>query len=446
MRSGSGPVLIFGFGTLVVLIALTGLGAYRRGQQIQSEVASLYDRERKVTASLHELEADIHLSGIFVRDYLLDPSHLTADLHRRELLEIRRRTEQRLRDLDATTGQEDPAALNRLLFEIDSYWDSLEPVFNWTPQQKMSLGSVFLRRQVLPRRDAVLALAGEIQKLNQASLARQRQRLRRSEQDYRRYLGAMLGITVSLGLLVAALSILRIHRLEREARKQQRRTEQAEHELRRLSQQLVQAQEAERKSLSRELHDQVGQMLTALRMELASLGALRESTADFDRHLREAKILAEQTLAAVRDLATGLRPAMLDDLGLGPALEWQGRDFARRSGIPVSVEIDGSLDGLPESHRTCVFRVVQEALTNCARHARARNIRVAVHGGPEKLSLMIQDDGVGLAGGEAGGRGLGLLGIEERVRELGGCVTIRSQANRGTLLQVEIPTPREMAS
>lgn len=446
MRSGTGPVLIFGFGTLVILIALTGLGAYRRGQQIQSEVASLYERERRVTASLHELEADIHLSGIFVRDYLLDPSHLTADLHRRELLEIRRRTEARLRELAATTGQEDPAARNRLLFEIDSYWDSLEPVFNWTPQQKMSLGSVFLRRQVLPRRDAVLALAGEIQKLTQAGLARQRERLRRSEQAYRRYLGAMLGITVSLGLLVAGLSILRIHRLEREARKQQRRTEQAEHELRRLSQQLVQAQEAERKSLSRELHDQVGQMLTALRMELASLGALRESAADFDRHLREAKTLAEQTLAAVRDLATGLRPAMLDDLGLGPALEWQGRDFARRSGIPVSVEIDGSLDGLPESHRTCVFRVVQEALTNCARHARARSIRVAVHGGPEKLSLMIQDDGVGLSGGEAGGRGLGLLGIEERVRELGGRVTIRSQANRGTLLQVEIPTPREVVS
>ncbi|MCS6953185.1 MAG: sensor histidine kinase [Bryobacterales bacterium] len=446
MRGGSGPVLVFGFGTLVVLIALTGLGAYRRGQQIQSELASLHELDRNVTASLHALEADIHLSGIFVRDYLLDPSHLTADLHRRELLEIRRRTEQRLRELGASAGKEDSAAFHRLLVEIDSYWDSLEPVFNWTPQQKMSLGSVFLRRQVLPRRDAVLALAGEIQKLNQAGLARQRQRLRRSEQAYRRYLSAMLAITVSLGLLVAALSILRIHRLEGETRSQQRRTEQAEHELRRLSQQLVQAQEAERKSLSRELHDQVGQMLTALRMELGSLGSLRDSPQDFERHLREAKTLAEQTLAAVRDLATGLRPAMLDDLGLGPALEWQARDFARRSGIPVTVEIDGSLEGLPESHRTCVFRIVQEALTNCARHARAQNIRVAVHGGPEKLSLMVQDDGVGLAPREAGGRGLGLLGIQERVRELGGSMTIRSQAQRGTLLQVEIPTPREVVS
>jgi signal transduction histidine kinase len=445
MRSRGVPVLIFGFGTLVILIALTGIGTYRRGQQIRAEVASLYELDRKVTASLHELEADIHLSGIFVRDYLLDPSHLTADLHRRELLAVRRRTEQRLQELGTSVGMEDPAALNRLQFEVDSYWDSLEPVFAWTPQQKMSLGSIFLRRQVLPRRDAVLALAGHIQKLTQVSLTRQRQRLRRSEVEFRRYLWAMLGITVSLGLLVAALSILRIHTLERQAREQQRRTAQAEQELRRLSQQLVQAQESERKSLSRELHDQVGQMLTALRMELASLGTLRDSPPDFERHLREAKALAEQTLAAVRDLATGLRPAMLDDLGLGPALEWQGRDFARRSGIPVTVEIDGSLDGLPDSHRTCLFRVVQEALTNCARHARARSIRVAVHGGPDKLSLMIQDDGVGLPA-DAGGRGLGLLGIEERVRELGGSVTLRSQPHRGTLLQVEIPAPQEAAS
>jgi signal transduction histidine kinase len=248
----------------------------------------------------------------------------------------------------------------------------------------------------------------------------------------------MLGIAISLGVLVAAASIFRISRLERESDRQRSRTERAERELRRLSRELVRAQEAERRSLSRELHDEVGQTLTALRMELANLEAIRNSPGEeFATRLREAKQLAERTLESVRDLAMGLRPAMLDDLGLGPALEWQGREFSRRSGIPVEVQIDGVVDELPDNHRTCIFRIVQEALTNCARHAQAKSIRVTAHGGPGAVFLSVQDDGVGFAGSE--GRGLGLIGIEERARELGGSVALRSEPGKGTTLRVELP-------
>lgn len=447
MTSRTWPILIFGFGTLLILIGLAGLGAFRRSQQIQDEIVFTYESDRRMERVFSLIHSDVHFSGVLIRDYLLDPSHLTADSHRQQLLEIRSKMTKRLDEINRLLGPGREPALEQLRSEIDAYWTSLEPVFQWTPQQKMALSTVFLRKNVLPRRDAVLALAAEIEELNQSSFQNQQQKLQQSRAEFYRYLWRMMAIALSLGLLVAIASILRISRLEKKTEDQQKRTEQAEHELRWLSQQLVQTQEAERKSLSRELHDQVGQMLTGLRMELGNLEDARGSSGEvFHDRLAEVKRLVEQTLATVRNLAMGLRPAMLDDLGLGPALEWQGREFSRRSGIPVTVQLDGYLDGLPDSHRTCVFRVVQEALTNCARHARARNIRISVHGRHDAVSLTVQDDGVGIANFDSSRRGLGLIGMEERARELGGTVMVRSQPNKGTSLRVELPLRQEVAT
>jgi signal transduction histidine kinase len=134
---------------------------------------------------------------------------------------------------------------------------------------------------------------------------------------------------------------------------------------------------------------------------------------------------------------------MLDDLGLVPAIEWQARDFSRRAGVPVNVQVDGRLDDLPEAHRTSVFRIVQEALTNCARHAHAQNIHITLHGRDGRLSLEVQDDGVGFGPRDSRGKGLGLIGMEERVGELGGTIEILSQPRQGTLVRVELPVIQE---
>jgi signal transduction histidine kinase len=444
MRSRSWPVLFFGFGSLVLLVGLAGLGAARRAALIFSEMASISESHRESTRLLTEIRSGVNVSSIYVRDYLLDPSDLMASSYRQRLLEIRSSMTEQLKQLDPLAGLELREPLAQLRDELDGYWDSMDPLFSWTPRQKMALSSFFLRQRVLPRRDAVLEIARGIRDINEANFKIQQRRIERSQADFRRYLWWMLGIAMSLGLLVAAGSIYRISRLERETERQQRRTERAEKELRRLSQELVRAQEAERRSISRELHDQVGQTLTALRMELASLEEVRNSSDEkFKGRLDEAKRLAEQTLVSVRYMAMGLRPAMLDDLGLAPALEWQGREFSRHSGIPVEVQVDGSLDALPDAHRTCVFRIVQEALTNCARHAQAKHIRVVVHGSRAAVLLSVQDDGVGIGGTEASPGGLGLVGIEERARELGGTVSIHSQAGKGTTLQAEIPLPEQ---
>ncbi len=445
MRTRSWPVLFFGFGSLVVLIGLAGLGAARRASQIFTQMSLTAQTHRETTRVYEEIRSGMNRSGIYVRDYLLDPSDLTAELHRQRLREIRAEMAKELEQLAALAGPEQASTLADLRREVDAYWDSLDPLFSWTPRQKMALSSLFLQRIVLPRREAALGLARHVHDITDANFELQRRRLEKGQADFRNYLVWMLGIAISLGTLVAAATIYRISRLERASERQQRMTERAESELRRLSQELVHAQEAERRSLSRELHDEVGQMLTALRMELANVERSRHSPGDeFPSRVQEAKLLAERTLASVRNLAMGLRPSILDDLGLGPALEWQGREFSRRGGLPVDVRVDGELEGLPESHRTCVFRIVQEALTNCARHAQAKNVRVTVHGSPDAVSLSVQDDGVGFVRAASPGRGMGLVGIEERARELGGELTVRSELGKGTTLLVRIPRPVEV--
>jgi signal transduction histidine kinase len=139
---------------------------------------------------------------------------------------------------------------------------------------------------------------------------------------------------------------------------------------------------------------------------------------------------------------------MLDDLGLEPALRWLAREFELRSGVPVSIETDGDLWHLSESVRTCIYRVVQESLTNCARHAQASNVRVIMQGSRDSIRLMVQDDGKGFDRKNMGGRGFGLIGMEERVKKLGGTLAITSQSleNKGTILKVELPAAMEISS
>jgi signal transduction histidine kinase len=142
----------------------------------------------------------------------------------------------------------------------------------------------------------------------------------------------------------------------------------------------------------------------------------------------------------VRNLALGLRPSMLDDFGLQPALEWHVRDFTERYGVDVELEMDGDLDALPDRHRTCVYRAVQEALTNCVRHASAQTIQVTVSADPACLRVRIADDGVGFDPTRPR-HGLGLRGLEERVRELDGSMNVTGGRGQGTTLQIRLPMP-----
>jgi len=444
MRSRSWPVLVVAFGALMILMGVYGYVAGRRGGRIYDEMQAANDSHRRSQQALTEIRSGIYLTGLCIRDYLLDPSHLSTERYRSQFAEVHASTVQYLEQLRKPARPEETLAFEALRAEMESYFALLAPVFEWTPQQKVLLSPRFLREEVLTRRNSVMAMALEVRELNRAHFARQREDLARAQRSFQTYLNRMTVLVLFLGTMVAAASIVRITRLEARNLEHQRLTERAENELRRLSQQLVQAQEDERKLIARELHDQVGQMLTAVRMEVGGLAQLRGADEEqFRASAQEARQVVEQALRAVRDIAMGLRPSMLDDLGLAPAIEWQARNFSRRSGVPVDVRIDGNLDGLPDSHRTCVFRVVQEALTNCARHAQAGRILISVPGRDGLLSLAVQDDGVGFGIDDSRGKGLGLIGMEERVGELGGRFEVVSQPHKGTLIHVELPVHKE---
>jgi signal transduction histidine kinase len=128
---------------------------------------------------------------------------------------------------------------------------------------------------------------------------------------------------------------------------------------------------------------------------------------------------------------------MLDDLGLVPALEWQAREVSKRTGLRVEVTADENAGELPDEHKTCIYRVVQEALHNCARHAQARSVMVEVRQETSKILLSVEDDGHGFDTRRV--RGLGLVGMEERVHHLGGALSVKSHPGKGTTVAVELP-------
>jgi signal transduction histidine kinase len=136
-----------------------------------------------------------------------------------------------------------------------------------------------------------------------------------------------------------------------------------------------------------------------------------------------------------------LRPSMLDDLGLTPALAWLIKEVSRSSGIEIKSDIDPSLDALPDTYRTCLYRVVQEALTNASRHSSAARIDLTLRTDGKWVQGAISDNGMGFDISAMRGRGLGLLGMEERVRELGGSLRIASNPGRGTRVEINLPYP-----
>ena len=216
---------------------------------------------------------------------------------------------------------------------------------------------------------------------------------------------------------------------------------QRQRELTDLSGRLMAAQEDERRRLARDLHDEFGQALTAVNAYLWLIERGADGDPDSLRsRTAEARRLINRTITGMRQLSQLLRPAVLDTLGLVPSLDALLKTFGEGQGIATSLTTDGLPERLPVELETALYRVTQEALTNVARHARARRVRVALAALAGELRLEVEDDGIGLpTGGPAGGTGSGLVGIRERVRGLGGELTIASR--RGVRLCVQVPLP-----
>jgi signal transduction histidine kinase len=248
----------------------------------------------------------------------------------------------------------------------------------------------------------------------------------------------MLALSLGAATMLATGSAIYIARLERETRFRYDQVAAGRVEMGKLSQRLVAAQEQERKSISRELHDEVGQTLNAL---LVDAGNLQKRIPEGDVQSRELlssiQRLADTSVNEVRDIALLLRPSMLDDLGLTAAIQWQAREVSRRTGLAVKVSADAEADHLPEGLSICLYRVAQEALQNVVRHAQAKTVHIELKQEIDRLVLSVHDDGIGFDAENI--RGLGTVGMEDRLRQIGGVLRVASQPGKGATVVAEVP-------
>jgi signal transduction histidine kinase len=437
------PVSVFGLGFLLLIMGLSGVASIQETRRIHQQILAVEDNYRHIENLVEGIRANSSQVTLLLRDRLLESKGAETD-YSAQLAELRSKTDASLEQLSALRPQQGSKVLDRLEGAMHAYLDAVAVEFRTSPVNRGVLGSV--REPFKTQSRKVFAVTEELGKLNEENFESRRLALNESVQNLQNQIWETMLTALVLGAIIAGASVFRISSLEKESAASQRATEQAEERLRHLSQQLVSSQEQERKALSRELHDEIGQLLTALRMELGNLERAHGiSGGDLTPHLDQAKKLAESTLRSTRDIAMGLRPAMLDILGLGPALEWQTREYSRRYNTPIQLKVDGDLKDLPDRHRTYLYRIVQEGLTNCARHAQAKNIRVSLQDGKDQLAVTVEDDGVGFDQHGGVAYGLGLLGITERVRELCGNIAIESEPGKGTRLEVVLPLVREKA-
>ena len=440
--SGTRLVLVAGFGGLLVLMAVGGFNAIQVLRQIQERNVQIRQVFLSRNRALEHVRSGLYLSGTFVRDYLLDPEPRSAELHLSSLHRLRQEMDSALDVYSRSLSPQEENPVRTLRSELAEYWDVLDPVLRWSPEERRERGYAFLQNELLARRATVLAMADRIEGMNEQELNGGDARLEETFGRFRRRLFLMLALTLSCGLVLAGVAASHILRLEQQAALRYRQVVNAQSQLKELSARLVKAQEEERRAISRELHDEVGQSLSALLMELGNLAAVVPRNLDpLQRHLESIRKLAESSVNVARNMSLLLRPSMLDDFGLVPALEWHAREVSKRTGMAVSVDAGTVSDDLPDDHKTCVYRVVQEALHNCVRHAQAHSVRIRVRQEAGRLLLTVQDDGRGFDALHV--RGLGLLGMEERVNHLGGTFQARSEPGNGTLLRIDLPLPAE---
>ena len=205
-----------------------------------------------------------------------------------------------------------------------------------------------------------------------------------------------------------------------------------------LARRLQTVREEERVELSRTIHDELGQSLTALKIDLSMIS--KRSDPALQERIDASAAAVDRMIQQVRNIATELRPGVLDHLGLVAALEWQAREFARRTAIECQFTPPADEPALSQDQAVSLFRILQESLTNVARHAKASHVTVSLLAGLENVRLIIEDDGIGLS--EARRRdhaSLGLIGMEERARFIEAQLSIQSRAGRGTCVIVDLP-------
>jgi signal transduction histidine kinase len=430
-------LLLISFSWLLALLIGAGTDALlsvRRLERVSQEV------HRRFTARNHAITTivvsvriyDDQLERFLLQDLLQesapDPAEVTKQIAaaRGALL-----------DFPLDRDSDEQLLLAAMQQQLQEGETSCAIVLSWRADLRRQRAYQFIGQQLIPWRTHIFELSAQISALDERKLALENLAVAARFQSLESRLVWLVSLSLIAGVLMSLVCGWYILRLERQARLRYGALASSRLELENLSARLVQAQEEERRSISRELHDEVGQSLGAL---LVEVGQLAKLVPPDDRvtqaQIAQIKSVAESAVKSIRDIALLLRPPMLDDLGLVPALEWQAREISRHSDMEVEVRSENVSEDLGDETKVTIYRLVQEALNNAATHASAKDAKVTINQKSDKITVEIADDGHGFD--PARQRGMGILGMEERVRRLGGTLTIES-AGKGAKVKAELP-------
>lgn len=436
--------LFLGFGLTLGLWLLTGFQFTERMAELESRANEINTRYMHGQELLSTVRAQILLGSVYLRDALMEPDPDAAESYRRLLEEAYQAADQALQQyVPVLDSPDEREQFLRLRHEVDGFRNTLFEVLATDSNRWPAIARVILRTLVMPKREVVIRVSEEVEAINRSEFMQQQAEIARTHEATQRQVWLRLGFALAGSLGIALIAAIYAGRLEDRIRRQSERDVQNARDLQRLSAQLIRAQEEERRTIARELHDEVGQVLTALKVELAVAERGVAAAGGPAHSLEGVRSMTDGAIHTVRDLSRLLHPAMLDDLGLPAAVDAHLKAFGTRHGVRVELVHERMEQRLTPEIEAAMFRMLQEGLTNVARHARATVVRVYLQRLASTVLMTIEDNGVGFdtsAVEQSGGAGgLGLIGIRERVANLRGTLRLESAPGRGTRLTVELP-------
>jgi signal transduction histidine kinase len=442
------PSLRLWVGLCVILsvFIVFAIHSIRQIRWLEDFQINVVQRNRKASIQLLRLENDANLLGISLRDMTAKQAEyplsawqplferLQGDMSNALELETQYAVQNRATDYETSA----------LTKEVERFWQAAAGVFNLVQERRQAEARAGIEADLEVRVQVITGTVGSLLRLNDQNQIEAARRVRRVYASFEQSNLALLGILLLLAVLTGLYTLQANRKTFKRLRHLAERLQDQSEHLRKLSWKLIDVQEATLRQVAHDLHDEFGQILTAVGIMLSRAGQKPEkSPASALEDIQNVKNIVEETLQNVRDQSQMFRPAILDDFGLGKTLEWFASQFSRQTGIHVSLQ--GSAEGvsLPPEEAIHVYRIVQEALSNVARHSGAEEATVKIEESLDELRVEIRDEGQGFVTtsemDQAGGEGFGLMGMRERAQRLNGNLAIESTPGRGTVVSVRIP-------
>ncbi len=441
--------LWFGLGVTLVIFVVFASYTIREVRWLQDFQVNVVQRNRKASLQLLGIQDDIYQLAVSLRDMTLPESRYPIYYWKARFADLHTDMDQHLA-VEAQYTASTPAGdqLRHQLHDIlENFWQLADEAFRLADQGHEDSARYLIRSQLEEQHEMISRVVSQLLDLNDRAQQEAGQRVslvyEQVSKDILLLIGVLFLVALGTGLYTLQANRKTFQRLHDLAEQLQAQSEQ----LRTLSWKLIEVQERTLRHVARDLHDHFGQILTAIGVMLGRAGqkALDKDPV-FIQDVQAVKKIVEDTLQSVRDESQIFRPAILDDFGLQQTLEWFGEQFTQQTGVHVHFDGRFSEKLMSPEIAIHVYRIVQEALSNVARHSGAREAWITLEEKKEQLNLEVRDNGCGFQiendFKRAEGQGIGLMGMRERAEHLNGSLSVQSAPHTGTTIRVRVPLLR----